>query len=558
MKPHHDGSPLYVSDPAPGLGDTVTVFLRAPASVRTVHLRAVSDGEPEFAAAVLDRTTGGENWWRAPVPVHNPVTRYRWLLDGARWLNALGTAEHDVPDAYDFRLVAYDPPPAWAADAVVYQIFPDRFARSFDRPLPEWAVPCDWDTPVCGRGPQTPRQVYGGDLDGIRARLDHLQRLGVDTVYLTPVFPARSNHRYDATAFDTVDPLLGGEAALHRLADTLHARGMRLLGDLTTNHCGVAHPWFQAALAGGPERELFYVDADGGYESWRGVPSLPKFNWGSAELRRRFTDIAVRWLDVLDGWRIDVANMTGRLGAEDRTHEVAALLRAAVVRARPDAVVLAEHFHDFTGDLDSDGWHGSMNYAGFTRPLWSWLRGPDLDLADFLGAPGGVPSRGAAAAVATMRAVNGLVSWRAYTHSWNLLGSHDTARIATVTGDPARHEVAVGLLMTLPGVPMIFAGDEFGLTGETGEASRTPMPWDRPVLPFYRDLIALRRAHPALRSGGLRWVRAGDDGLAFLRETADEALLVLARRAPGPPSALVPADAALVYGSDLFEVWTLP
>jgi alpha-glucosidase len=567
--PHHDGSPLYVSDPAPALGDTVTVFLRAPESVRAVHLRSVADGEPGFVAASLDRRgPAGENWWRAPVVARNPVTRYRWLLDGVRWLNALGVSAHDVPDAYDFRLVAYDPPPAWARDAVVYQVFPDRFARSgAARPLPDWAIPCDWGTPVIGRGPETPYQVYGGDLDGIAAHLDHVQGLGANTVYLTPIFPARSNHRYDGAAFDTVDPLLGGDAALGRLADAVHGRGMRLLGDITTNHCGDAHPWFQAALRGGPEREMFYFGDDGDYESWFGVKSLPKLNWGSASLRRRFLDdLAVRWLGMLDGWRVDVANMTGRCGRDDYAHEVAALFRAAVAKARPDAVVLAEHGHDATGDLDRDGWQGTMNYAGFTRPVWAWLRGPDLDLPDFLGVPGAVPTRGAADLVATMRAFNGLASWRAYTNSWTLLGSHDTPRIRTVVGDEARHEVAAGLLMTLPGVPMIFAGDEFGLTGDNGEASRTPMPWGRPALPFYRELTRLRHEHEALRAGGLRWLHAGDDALAFVREAPGEALLVLARRAAGEPVALPLEGAANVYGGaaqspgdgPTLQVWRLP
>lgn len=570
--PHHDGSATYVSHPAPDLGDRVSVLVRVPADVpvRRVHVRTTPDGEPRFAEAVPDRRTAdGDTWWRAEVEVRNPVTRYRFLLeqpDGPRWLHQLGVSRHDVPDVTDFRLVAHPPPPAWAADAVVYQIFPDRFARSAAadrRPVPDWAVPCDWDTPVIGRGPETPYQFYGGDLDGIVERLDHLAALGVNTLYLTPIFPARSNHRYDAAAFDRVDPLLGGDEALARLAAAVHRRGWRLLGDLTTNHCGDTHPWFTTARANpaAPERGMFYFDDTGGYESWWGVPSLPKLNWASPQLRRRFLDgpdaVAARWLRPpyeLDGWRVDVANMTGRRGADDYTHEVAALLAAAVRRARPDALLVAEHAHDATGDLDRGGWHGTMNYGGFTRPVWTWLRDPDLALPDFLGVPGGVPTRPGTQVLATMRAFAALTSWRSLAASWTLLGSHDTARIRTVVGSAERGEVAAGLLFTLPGTPMVFAGDELGLRGVNGEDSRTPMPWHRPerwdrrTLRYYQDLVALRRALPALRHGGLRWLHAEADALVYARETPREAVLVLARRAPGEPLRLRWPAAANVYG----------
>ncbi|MBT8225415.1 MAG: glycoside hydrolase family 13 protein [Dactylosporangium sp.] len=586
MWPHHDGSALHVSDLAPDVGGRVTVFLRAPTDVRGVVVRYTPDGEPAYVEAAMDtRPVGGaepwrsaERWWRADLPVRNPVTSYRFLVTAGSgrqyWVNALGPAEHDVPDAYDFRLVAHDPPPAWAGDAVLYEIFPDRFARSAaaaSRQPPDWAIPCTWETPVIGRGPETPRQWYGGDLDGITEHLDHVGSLGVNTVYLTPVFPARSNHRYDAASFDTIDPLLGGVDALARLTAGLRSRGMRLLGDITTNHCGDAHPWFTAALAGDAgERELFYFLDGADYESWLGVSTLPKLNWGSPEVRRRFTagpdSVMARWLEYFDGWRVDVANMTGRCRADDHTHEVARLLRAAAVAARKDALVVAEHGHDFTGDLDRDGWQGTMNYAGFTRPVWSWLRAAELDLPDFLGAPGGVPERSGGQAVAAMRAFGGLVSWRSLTHSWTMLGSHDTARIRTIVGDAARVEVAVGLLMTYPGTPMVFAGDELGLTGSTGEGSRTPMPWrrrstwDRRTLADYRRLIALRQDHPALRDGGLRWVYVGDDALAFLRENREETLLVFARRASGDPVALrgVPTapgaarNSALAAGENLY------
>ena len=195
-----------------------------------------------------------------------------------------------------------------------------------------------------------------------------------------------------------------------------------------------------------------------------------------------------------------------------------------------------------------------MNYAGFTRPVWSWLRGSELPFDDFLGVPAEVPRRDAAATVATMSAFAAQMSWRSWTTSWQLLGSHDTARIRTMVGDAARHEVAAGLLMTLPGTPMIFAGDEIGLEGAGNEQARAPMPWDRPeswdtaTFDRYRALIGLRKASPALRDGGLRWVHADGDTLLFLRECAAESVLVLARRAAGPPVPITLKLAGNLYG----------
>ena len=134
---------------------------------------------------------------------------------------------------------------------------------------------------MIGEGPDCPRQLYGGDLDGIIAHLDHIASLGVGTLYLTPFFPAESNHRYNASTFDRIDPLLGGDEAFARLADAAHARGMRLMGDLTTNHCGDTHEWFQAALADPtqPEARFFFFDQHPDqYAAWWDMP-------GDADLR---------------------------------------------------------------------------------------------------------------------------------------------------------------------------------------------------------------------------------------------------------------------------------
>ena len=147
-----------------------------------------------------------------------------------------------------------------------------------------------------------------------------------------PIFPAESTHRYNATCFAAIDPIVGGRAALQRLADALHERGIRMLGDVTTNHCGDTHEWFVTAQSdeSSPERSMFYFEPDGSYACWADVPTLPKLNWGSPLVRERMAGVLQQWLTYYDGWRVDVAHETGRYRAEDRTREVASLLRRAL------------------------------------------------------------------------------------------------------------------------------------------------------------------------------------------------------------------------------------
>ncbi|MDR1265709.1 MAG: glycoside hydrolase family 13 protein [Propionibacteriaceae bacterium] len=651
-QPHHDGSALYV-DPPSGhrLGDRVRLRLRLPSGwgETAVKLWLKRDGDLlRLPARLLDTVAGetaGENWYEAWLPLDNPVTRYRWLLlkpGGYAWVTAEGVFEHDVTDAGDFRLTVFGPPPAWSDNAVGYQIFPDRFARSDasptgpdhssrsaappavpapgpntltdgsgplpdgpvigSDPLPDWVQPAAWaDEPLPG-GHRAGNQFFGGDLGGIEARADYLGDLGVDLVYLTPFFPAGSSHRYDASTFDRVDPLLGGDQGLASLVAALHRRGIKVIGDLTANHTGSGHQWFQRARAGraaraaggaGAAEESFYYWAEDteldldlwnqsfddqwpgaegisparglDYVAWLGVPSLPKLNWNSAELARRMIagpeSVIGRYLRPpfdLDGWRIDVAHMTGRFAADDLYHQVALTIRGTMDRVKPDHLLIAEHFHDPTGDLDGDGWHATMNYPGFLKPAWTWLAAGDLNPEiGFIDTPAPVPRRDGAVVVATLRQFASRLPWAASSHAWNMLGSHDTSRFRTITGRADRSEVGAAWLMTYTGLPAVFAGDEGGMTGVNGEHGRRPMPWDQIAQgagsgwdgrahQAYRRLIALRHDHEALRSGGLRWAFAHPDAIGYLRETADQRLLVVLARAPWPgldlPISLLAAD----------------
>lgn len=598
LEPHHDGSETHVPNPHPALGDTASVLLRVPRGSSTTRawVRVVMDGEPELVEATVDRTEDHATWFRADLRVANPVVGYRWLLDGGpvdyRWLNGAGIFAHDVPDAADFRLSTFEPPPAWAT-GTMYQVFPDRFASSQDRPTPSWALPAHWDDPVIGEGPDTPRQLFGGDLDGVTAHLDHLASLGVGTIYLTPVFPAESNHRYNASSFGRVDPLLGGDEALARLAGAAHARGMRLMGDLTTNHCGHTHEWFRAAQADPASPEagfFFFTDHPHAYDAWWGLPDFPIFDHRSPELRRRLYDgpdsVVARFLGphAFDAWRIDVANMTGIHGGVDVAHEVATTIRRTMRATVAESFLQAESNHDASRSLLGDGYQGTMNYAAFTRPLWQWLVPPQPRPYPHGKYPA-LPNLPGRNVVAAMRALSGVTPWQATLHAMNLIGSHDTHRVASLLGDPGLVDVAFGLLAAYPGVPMIYQGDELGLEAWGPEHARLPMPWDRPErwdqrrLALTRDVFTLRAGSSALRRGGLRWLSVEDDSLTFVRESPAEAILVHAARAGHVPVRLpadvVAADLPALFGAgDLhadadgavtlpgdgpsFGMWTIP
>ena len=324
----------YVPDQRPADSGDVRRLVRLPArpASRAVHVvplvatasRGISAVRPPSDAAT---SRGGGR--RSPCATRSPPTGS--CVDGGRtaWLNAAGARGHDVSDAADFRLVQHPAPPAWIGDAVRLPDLPRPvrpLGRLADGPLPDWAVPCGWDDP--GRSaaaPSTPPPVLRRRPRRHRRAPGPHPGLGANTLYLTPVFPARSNHRYDATTFDRVDPLLGGDAALARLAAPCTPAGMRV-------HRRPHHqPHRRRARVvparpgrpDAPERGLLLLDRRRpGTSRWLGVPSRCPSSTGTPPGLRRAVrhgpGLGVSALAAqpyaLDGWRIDVANMTGRLG----------------------------------------------------------------------------------------------------------------------------------------------------------------------------------------------------------------------------------------------------
>lgn len=552
--PHHDGSELYVSNSSPKVGDKVVLRVRIPNSYTFTKsfVRLYHDGEPRSFELALEKSGRTESWWSVKVKIENLSTFYRFVfvdVNKYEWLNGSGFHDHDVHSNNDFQIVAIPAYPAWIRSSVFYQVFPDRFAKSTTkRAMPDWAHHRDWnELPTIG-SQATGTELYGGDLKGVEEHLDYVTDLGVNGIYFTPFFPARSNHRYDASSFTEVDTVLGGNKALFSLVAAAKRKKIRLLGDLTSNHCGAGHPWLAKAQRDkkSKERGYFYWDKSvkHGYVGWWGLASLPKLNFHSKALRKEMYEgkksIVKQWLSPkygMSGWRIDVGNMTGRLGADDMHDEVMHGIRKAMDQVKPDAWLVAENGDFVASDLNGFGWHGAMNYQGFMRPVWNWINLNTTIGGGFQGLPFAMPKINGKQLVASMSSFNGSIPWRSLVASMVLLDSHDTARMRTVVlGDKKLHLTAMTLLLTYPGVPSIFAGDEIGLEGSSGEDSRRTFnwedqsSWDTTFLGEVKKLISIRKKQDAFINGGLRWVLVEDDCLAFLRESKKETILVFISR----------------------------
>ncbi len=555
------------------------ITLRVPsgAPVRVVALRTTPDGEGHYEMMTQARSDDRFDYWQAELTASMPVNPYRFELrveDGLLYYNAVGVGRAQTPDASDFKLLADFQAPEWVQTAVFYQIFPDRFFngdRSLDPADGAWELMGhkvtmrDWNDPPKSWQKSGSLDFYGGDLPGIQQKLDYLQELGVNAVYLNPIFTSKSNHRYNVDDFYNVDPHLGGNDALTALVSAMHDQDMRLILDLTPNHSSNTNPWFTAAQEdpNAPTAEYYtFIDHPDHYVSWLGVPTLPKLNYNSPALQAQMNDIVSYWLREpfdMDGWRMDVYNMTARQGALQRNKQAGQAMRQAIKTVNPDAYYLGEHFFDGTPNLQGDELDATMNYSGFNIPMWRWLAGYDNrewmgDLADDNLMP-------TDAFAWQLRVFRGSVPWVIARMQFNQLGSHDSWRILSIVNeDKALVRVGVGVLMTYPGVPCVYYGDEVGLTGKKDPDNRRCMPWDetawdQDLRDYYQRLITLRKTHPALTDGGYQDLYAAGDWFAYQRESAEGRLVVIAYRGSGTdaPMAIPLQHAGHVDGTPLTD-----
>lgn len=409
----------------------------------------------------------------------------------------------------------------WRKGAVVYQVWVDRFAPSTDLDAKRHLYPepkrlRSWDeVPSQGHYIDDLRlwsheiDFWGGDLASLRTRLDYIEELGADVVYLNPIHLSYTNHRYDALDYEKVAPEYGTRDDVRALADDVHGRGMKLMLDGVFNHIGRQSALFQAALHEGVKRDWFdFGDYPGGVRTWANAENLPELNLENPEVRAWEAEVIKSWLrDGVDGWRLDVAFDIGP--------EYLAELTAAAHEQLPGSSVV--------GEIASfcEGWFPSVD--GMIQFL---IRRILIGLAE-----------GSIAPAHAQRMLERIYADADFEHmlmSWTYLDNHDQPRIAHALPDEARRRLAINLVHLLPGSVTVYYGSELGMSGGDDPEMRAPMRWDwvnddNPWLAQTRQLIELRRSHRALRVGDLRWCET-ERLIGFERHTdqAREAVVVLA------------------------------
>ncbi len=455
--------------------------------------------------------------------------------------------------------------PAWPADSVFYQVFPDRFVRSGRVPAPGPFE--DWEAPPTHAG------YKGGDLFGLADRLDDLADLGISALYLNPIFTAASNHRYNAADYLSIDPILGGDLAFRAVLDGAHDRGMRVILDGVFNHSGRGFFPFQHVLESGPAspyRDWFYLDPDvrdgrrwvdayppgnragyherAGYRAWWNIPSLPKLRVENPAVREFLFGVAEHWLRYgIDGWRLDVP-----ADIEDPTFWPEFRRRVRAVRA--DAYLVGEIWSEGPDWLAGDRFDALMNYP-LGMAILGFASAGRLDQAAIDGQtdysrflrPLDAPTFSD-----RLRHLFSIHDPATTAVQFNLIGSHDAPRARTVlAGDVGALRLASLLQLVLPGTPSIYYGDELGMEGGPDPDCRRgyPVVADEGQLAlraFVRAAIHARRAHVALRRGTVAVAAANGQAIALAREAEGERALVAINSGREP--ARLELDAAVLTG----------
>lgn len=459
--------------------------------------------------------------------------------------------------------------PDWVQDAIFYQIFPDRFARSARNPNDSLTFE-PWDAPPTTHG------FKGGDLYGVIERLDYLKDLGITALYLNPIFASASNHRYHAYDYYTVDPILGGNQAFTELLEKAHKKNIRIILDGVFNHASRGFWQFHHVLECGedsPYKDWFLFDPDRlsrkkhwgaypspheqrllqhedsitaiGYRGWWNLPALPKFNTNSPVVREFLFEVAEHWIELgVDGWRLDVPT---EIDDDSFWQE----FRQRVRRINPEAYIVGEIWHESQRWLQGDQFDAIMNYD-VTKPCLAFFPGKHLDLKVLHQQTNyhGIHYPIDAHEFANRIDHNLNLYRRDVTYAQlNSLDTHDTPRfLSCAGGDTNALKLAWLFLFAYPGAPNIYYGDEVGIDGKHDPDNRKSFPWDeskwdKDLLAYLKDVIKLRKKHPALRRGDFKRLWSANGVYAFSRSLDGHTFIIALNASESPQHAEVQYEA---------------
>lgn len=400
--------------------------------------------------------------------------------------------------------------PEWVKGAVFYQIFPERFYNGNDALSPENKV--SWDSKP------TRDNFFGGDLEGIYEKLDYLAELGVNAIYMTPIFEATTNHKYDTIDYFKIDPHFGDKETLKKLVKKAHDLGIKVVLDSVFNHSGYKFDKFLDVKKNGINsayKDWFYIndfpvdEEKLNYETFGFEPKMPKLNTSNEEVYNFLLDVATYWIEEtdIDGWRLDVAN--------EIDHEFWRKFRKAVKGVKPDAYIVGEVWHNSYPWLLGDQFDSIMNYPIQTA-AYEYFAKQSIDLETF------------------KYKVNRTYfdySTQVNEVMMNLLDSHDTARFVTeADGNQSALVLAFVFELFYLGCTSIYYGTEIGLDGKGDPDCRKAMPWDKSLwdkdlLQEYKRLIKISNTEQAVKTGAFRWID-DENLLAFERKLDEETIQI--------------------------------
>lgn len=403
--------------------------------------------------------------------------------------------------------------PEWAANKVVYQIFPSRYAAS--QPV---------DKELWYKAPITFTDNLHGDIRGIIDHLDYIRDLGIDVIYLTPIFKSDSSHKYDTIDYYQIDPSFGTAEDLRELVQKAHQYGMKVVLDAVFNHTGRDFFAFKDILENKEKSKYldwyfidkFPLDTEPGqapnFKCFGYYGGMPKLNLKNPEVEKYVTDVACYWLKEcdIDGWRMDVG--------DEISHYFWKHFRRAVKAVKKDALIIGEIWH-YAGDfLEGDEWDTVMNYPFY------------LNLIDLLADE----KIGVSRFIQNLGYMKGRLNKKCYPLMWNLIDSHDTARFLHLCNNKQKLHLAAAFQLLMPGMPMIYYGDELAMPGANDPDCRRGMYWDEEyrdneMLEWYKRLIQVRRTHACIVEGELAEIitRDEDGTIVLIRKNTEETVALI-------------------------------